>query len=1514
MSHADFEIPGRGFPGLSVDVTGLSVDMTDDCLSRVPSVLRTHTLTARRNSYGLHKISVDIEPLYGGALSKALSWSAENILTLPESRAEDEKTDDSPPSPSPVSSPGTSSNTPPRSRDSEEGASSLTESWAPPAPPSSGPRDASSESDNELVQRKRHKVLSRIPFETKWEQDEKEDVETKAVATSPDGRYLKFNIEIGRGSFKTVYKGLDTETTVEVAWCELQTRKLTKAERQRFSEEVEMLKGLQHPNIVRFHDSWKSTVKGHKCILLVTELMTSGTLKTYLKRFKEMKLKLLQRWSRQILKGLHFLHTRTPPIIHRDLKCDNIFITGPTGSVKIGDLGLATLKSASFAKSVIGTPEFMAPEMYEEKYDEAVDVYAFGMCILEMATSEYPYSECQNAAQIYRKVTSGMKPDSFYKVKVPELKEIIEGCIRMDKDERYTIQDLLEHTFFQENNGVHVELAEEDDTVKSGLKLWLRMDDTKKLHGKYKDNNAIEFLFEIYKDVPEEVAQEMVVLGFVCEVDFKLVAKAIRDRVTAIKRQREKLRRQAEEQKKKRQQEAIEEEPEPQPPSPKAGQAVAAESPVPAPDQTPATPVLSPVNSSVDSGISSSFPAEPEEPEADQHFHIRHNSCSSANSDCEMEDYLSSSGLQDPLEADRPNAPWTPPTPHTGTPPANGLPIPALRFPTSIAVSHNTEHGNSGPQSGFNSPVDSYASDVTSGLSDGYEGLSEKSVKTAARRTAGKLFRRRARSKLRITGLSDKVDRVVECQLQTHNDKMVTFKFDLDGDNPEDIAGVMVHNEFILPSEKEGFIYRMGDIIKRAEALMGKEHSVHSGGHGPPRPPFHNGVNSLSSSQPNLHSHSLARTHSSSSLPDFSVANPSVGVRDSPPVPTGDFSSADVTSPGRPLIRSQSFHNAPGSPHHYQHHHNPASLLPHHQHYHLPFMGHTHFPFPYPASPGSPKLAGVHPPLTRVASNPNFSSSPTPGSPSPLTETPSPASNESASSMSPPSHQHPNMWPPHTQPLFSLANVISMAMSMAQSFIPASSLPNQVMPSLPGFHHQLPPQSGYPSIYPPHYQSTPMEVPYPSEGVLGQHGFYHNPDGTLQMDGYGYAPSGHLSWPHPVSPPAMSSTPPLRVSQEVSQQAGSSSPPALTQEHGVQNCTVPYPAQAQVQVQPQSEGSSSNSFSDLSPSPPESPESTLSPPSPQSRPTVPEMNASVPKPKASPSNSVQSAPVTVGRFQVTPSMEIPVSTVPGGAAPTRTQSVGTSTSSESSTEEQGESETSLATSLTMSPPHLHPNKCSPGAPQELESQAGLAGNQEQQREAEEEEEKEPQGRQKMRRRSRRRTCSLSLMGTSADSGLSVTAAEAEGRLWDGGAGSPQYNNALHHLWMMTYSRNTPYMSSDDSESEDEDMLEELQELREKHLTEVQTLQAAQKREIEELYEKMGKVPPPGIVSPAAMLSSRQRRLSKGGFPSSRRNSLQRLDMLPLQGIIRRNSLGGSSSSSQDKPSKGVTFATDISRM
>ncbi|XP_069431733.1 serine/threonine-protein kinase WNK2 isoform X7 [Ovis canadensis] len=412
---------------------------------------------------------------------------------------------------------------------------------APVPAPDGGPREetAATRKEDTGAPEARPELGRARREEPEEEEDDEDDL--KAVATSLDGRFLKFDIELGRGSFKTVYKGLDTETWVEVAWCELQDRKLTKLERQRFKEEAEMLKGLQHPNIVRFYDFWESSARGKRCIVLVTELMTSGTLKTYLKRFKVMKPKVLRSWCRQILKGLLFLHTRTPPIIHRDLKCDNIFITGPTGSVKIGDLGLATLKRASFAKSVIGTPEFMAPEMYEEHYDESVDVYAFGMCMLEMATSEYPYSECQNAAQIYRKVTCGIKPASFEKVHDPEIKEIIGECICKNKEERYEIKDLLSHAFFAEDTGVRVELAEEDHGRKSTIALRLWVEDPKKLKGKPKDNGAIEFTFDLERETPDDVAQEMIESGFFHESDVKIVAKSIRDRVALIQWRRKRI-------------------------------------------------------------------------------------------------------------------------------------------------------------------------------------------------------------------------------------------------------------------------------------------------------------------------------------------------------------------------------------------------------------------------------------------------------------------------------------------------------------------------------------------------------------------------------------------------------------------------------------------------------------------------------------------------------------------------------------------------------------------------------------------------------------------------------------------------------------------------------------------------------------------------------------------------------------------------------------------------------------
>ncbi|XP_034109494.1 uncharacterized protein LOC117571456 isoform X2 [Drosophila albomicans] len=377
---------------------------------------------------------------------------------------------------------------------------------------------------------------------TSLTKERKSDEDDDPVAMSPCGRFFKYDKEVGRGSFKTVYRGLDTLTGVPVAWCELLDKQVKKSERTRFREEADMLKKLQHPNIVRFYTYWEFPIGRKKNIVLVTELMLSGTLKSYLKRFKKIHPKVLKSWCRQILKGLNFLHTRQFPIIHRDLKCDNIFITGTTGSVKIGDLGLATLKNRSHAKSVIGTPEFMAPEMYEEHYDESVDVYAFGMCMLEMAISEYPYSECKGPAQIYKKVISGIKPAALSKVEDPNVRDIIERCIELKKEDRPRCNELLESEFFDEDIGIRVEPTASEqflsDPSISIIEFRLRFMDPKKRSSRHKENEAIQFEYNVQHDEYEQIAQDMMKENIISEDDSRAVARLLKVQVVSLLKER----------------------------------------------------------------------------------------------------------------------------------------------------------------------------------------------------------------------------------------------------------------------------------------------------------------------------------------------------------------------------------------------------------------------------------------------------------------------------------------------------------------------------------------------------------------------------------------------------------------------------------------------------------------------------------------------------------------------------------------------------------------------------------------------------------------------------------------------------------------------------------------------------------------------------------------------------------------------------------------------------------------
>lgn len=275
--------------------------------------------------------------------------------------------------------------------------------------------------------------------------------EADYVERDPTGRYFRFNEVLGKGAFKTVYKAFDKVDGIEVAWNRIKIDDLMQSRDglEKLYSEVHLLTSLEHDNIINLLDSWVDDKK--KTVNLITELFTSGNLRLYRQKHKDADMKAVKHWARQILQGLVCLHSHSPPIIHRDLKCDNIFINGNYGEIKIGDLGLATVMQRPTAHSVIGTPEFMAPELYEEEYNELVDIYAFGMCMLEIVTFEYPYLECKNPAQIYKKVTSGIKPASLDKVKDIQVKEFIEKCLA-PASMRLPATDLLKDPFLQPDN------------------------------------------------------------------------------------------------------------------------------------------------------------------------------------------------------------------------------------------------------------------------------------------------------------------------------------------------------------------------------------------------------------------------------------------------------------------------------------------------------------------------------------------------------------------------------------------------------------------------------------------------------------------------------------------------------------------------------------------------------------------------------------------------------------------------------------------------------------------------------------------------------------------------------------------------------------------------------------------------------------------------------------------------------------------------------------------------------
>jgi WNK lysine deficient protein kinase len=205
----------------------------------------------------------------------------------------------------------------------------------------------------------------------------------------------------------------------------MQVAKLPETETKRLVDEADLLKELKHKNIIQLIAFWYDSHK--KYIIFITELLNGGTLRQYLSKIETPNLAVIKKWCREILAGLEYMHSI--PIVHRDINCDSIYINSSSGEVKIGELGYACKLKAN-ATSIVGSLEFMCPEMLASSYNEKCDVYSFGMALIEMITNELPYIEYQKLPEkIMNAIKSLEPPASLLKIEDDDVREFISKCI-----------------------------------------------------------------------------------------------------------------------------------------------------------------------------------------------------------------------------------------------------------------------------------------------------------------------------------------------------------------------------------------------------------------------------------------------------------------------------------------------------------------------------------------------------------------------------------------------------------------------------------------------------------------------------------------------------------------------------------------------------------------------------------------------------------------------------------------------------------------------------------------------------------------------------------------------------------------------------------------------------------------------------------------------------------------------------------------------------------------------------
>ncbi|CAI2362883.1 unnamed protein product [Moneuplotes crassus] len=217
--------------------------------------------------------------------------------------------------------------------------------------------------------------------------------------------------------------------------------------------EIEIHSRLKHPNILSMH-GW---FKDHKRVFIILEYCAEGDLFTYMteqpgRRFPE---EVSANYIKQIAEALLYLHSKN--IIHRDIKPENILVDGD--DIKLGDFGLSIHSPSNRRKSLGGTADYMSPEMLQNKeYDSRIDIWSLGILAYELSSGEAPFYSIDKLIQGKKIKLGQFQMKSYF---TESLKDLITKLLKVDPQERISIEEVLTHPWIVSNTFDISELSSE---------------------------------------------------------------------------------------------------------------------------------------------------------------------------------------------------------------------------------------------------------------------------------------------------------------------------------------------------------------------------------------------------------------------------------------------------------------------------------------------------------------------------------------------------------------------------------------------------------------------------------------------------------------------------------------------------------------------------------------------------------------------------------------------------------------------------------------------------------------------------------------------------------------------------------------------------------------------------------------------------------------------------------------------------------------------------------------------